>query len=94
MAEKNDSPKSSKHSLLGVNFCRRMRPKPFTKSRRTMHYQKEKTIKPTFDIDLRNNKLTAADLLSLVEAIYPDPDKPDSNPINDVAVVLMSAALI
>lgn len=51
-------------------------------------------MKQPFAIDLRNNKLTEADLLSLVEAIYPDPDKPDSNQINDAAVVLMSAALI
>ena len=61
-------------------------------------YEKEENMKQTFAIDLRNNKLTAADLLSLARTMYRGVDDPDEysgpHPVTAIAAVLMSAAFI
>ena len=65
-----------------------------------MNCQKKNTMKRTFAIDLRNDDLTAAHLLSMARTMYPGVDDPDEyagpypHPVNATAVVLMSAALI
>ena len=66
-----------------------------------MNCQKKNTVKQTFAIDLRNDDLTAEDLLSTARRMYPpcvgypfEWDEPYPDPLYATAVVLMSAALI
>jgi hypothetical protein len=59
-------------------------------------------MKHPFGVYLRSKKTTAEDLLSLVRAMYPETEDPDltghegpePHPVNAIAVVLLSAALL